>query len=437
MSISKIDRSFIQRAFQPKRNMHARNGVIGAVALACAVLSGCGGGGSSAPEVFAPTIVAQPTSQIAQAGSNVTFSVAIDGVGLLIRWQLSTDAGLNWADIANAIAAQYTVVAPTATMNGYRYRAIITNSAGTSVTSDPVTLTVATASHSAGDVFRDCTDVCSELVVLPRGSYQMGVRPATDVFRELASPLHTVTIGYDLAVGRSEVTRAEFSRFVQVTSYKTDAETGAGCYATNGLGVSFRTDRNWRTPGFSQTDTDPAVCISWNDAKAYVAWLNTASPVTTYRLLTESEWEYAARAGQGASRYSWGDDLAYQQVCAYANSVDRTATGTVPRLAGLIWADCVDGYAYTAPADALSANGFGLRNMIGNAWEWVEDGWHASYAGAPADGSAWVASAGELSHVYRGGSWNNHPTYLDPSYRARNAPSYSDEATGFRIARRL
>lgn len=409
-----------------------RHGI--AVAIVSAGLIAVAGSGGGSPGDTAPTIVAQPTSTTAQAGSDVTFSVTVGGNGLSFRWQLSTDAGLTWTDIANAIAAQYTVVAPTLAMNGYQYRAVVSNGSGQSVTTTPVTLTV---TRAVGEVFRDCADLCPELVVLPRGSVQMGVRPATDVFRELASPVHAVTIGYGLAVGRTEVTRAEFARFVQATAYSTTAESGTGCYATNGSGLAFRPDRNWSTPGFAQTDSDPVVCVSWTDAQAYVAWLNTVAPGHGFRLLSEAEWEYAARAGEGSFRYPWGDDTAYQQVCAYANGGDLTAAATVPRFAGTAWTQCADGHGTTAPANGLPANAFGLRHMIGNAWEWVQDGWHANYIGAPGDGSVWAAPAGENAVLYRGGSWSNHPTYLDPSYRARADRRYSEESIGFRVARTL
>lgn len=87
--------------------------------------------------------------------------------------------------------------------------------------------------------------------------------------------------------------------------------------------------------------------------------------------------------------------------------------------------------------DTYPANAFGLRSVIGNVWEWVEDGWHASYVGAPVDGSAWAPPPGDPSRIFRGGAWSNHPTYLDPAFRPRTLPGYSEEAIGFRVARTL
>lgn len=406
---------------------------LAATAAAWLALAGC----SVTPGDEPVAVSAQPVSQSARVGNDVTFTVSATGSDLAYRWQRSLDGGGTWADIAGATQASYTVVAPTLAMNGEQYRAIVSGSSGAPVTTAAVTLTVAPATRNVGEVFRDCTDVCPELVVMPAGRYAMGVRPATDVFRDQSSPLHTVTLNYTLAVGRTEVTRGEFARFVAATTYVTDAERSGGCVVSSANGTGARPDGTWRTPGFVQTDSHPVVCVSWNDAQAYVAWLNASAPGLGFRLMTEAEWEFVARAGSTATRYPWGDDLTYTQICGFANSGDLTATATVPRFAGTRWTNCSDGAGYTAPVDTYPANAFGLRSVIGNAWEWVQDGWHASYAGAPADGSAWAPPAGDATRIYRGGSWSNHPTYLDPAFRARGAPGYSEEAIGFRVARTL
>ncbi|OYU74124.1 MAG: hypothetical protein CFE32_18790, partial [Alphaproteobacteria bacterium PA3] len=361
---------------------------ITAVLVQCLALGACGGG-STATDSAVVTLSLQPTSAAARSGTAVTFSVAASGTGLLFRWQLSIDGGLAWNDIAGAIAAEYTVANPSVAMNGYLYRAVVSDALGHATTSSPATLTV-TASHAVGEVFHDCTPACPDLVVVAAGSFQMGARTATDVAVAQASPTHTVTLANPFALGRTEVSRAEFARFVTATGHVTDAEKGTGCWASSATAPALRLDATWRNPGFTQGDTEPVVCVSWNDAQAYVAWLNTVAGGVTYRLPTEAEWEYAARAGTTASRYAWGDDLSYVQICTYANGGDQTARAGVPRLATASVAACADGFATTAPADGLPANAFGLRHMVGNAWEWVQDGWHASYAGAPADGSAWA-----------------------------------------------
>ena len=162
----------------------------------------------------------------------------------------------------------------------------------------------------------------------------------------------------------------------------------------------------------------PAINVSWDDAQAYVKWLSsiTGKP---YRLLSEAEYEYAARAGTETA-YPWGDDI---------------------KLNGKAMANCVgcgsqwDG-EQTAPVGSFAANQFGLYDMVGNVWEWAEDCWNESYQGAPADGSAWTS--GDCSRrIIRGGSWNDNPVLLRSAYRLRNNAGGRDVSLGFRVARTL
>jgi formylglycine-generating enzyme required for sulfatase activity len=143
--------------------------------------------------------------------------------------------------------------------------------------------------------------------------------------------------------------------------------------------------------------------VSWEDATAYAAWLSEKTG-KTYRLPTESEWEFAARSGT-TSRFWWGEDI---------------------REGGKVWANCVGcGSKWdndqTAPGGSFAANQFGLQDTAGNVWEWVEDCWHENYEGAPADDSAWLeAGGGDCGRrVLRGGSWYNHPDGLRSAFRAR------------------
>ncbi len=142
---------------------------------------------------------------------------------------------------------------------------------------------------------------------------------------------------------------------------------------TDELEVRVRENASWRAPGFEQADRHPAVCVSWRDAQAYVAWLS-AETGERYRLPSEAEWERAARAGTETQRY-WGDGEADQ--CAYENGRTGGPGGR-----------CEDGMTYTAPVGSYAANGFGLFDLLGNVREWVEDCWHDDYAGAPDDGGA-------------------------------------------------
>ena len=159
------------------------------------------------------------------------------------------------------------------------------------------------------------------------------------------------------------------------------------------------------------------VCVSWKDAKAYVDWLSGKTG-KGYRLLSEAEWEYVARGGTRTSRY-WGAGEGGQ--CEYANGA----------------ASCRDRSVYTAEVGSYRANGFGLHDVLGNVWEWVEDCWHEDYTGAPVDGSAWT-SGGECGYrVLRGGSWVAKPRNLRSAIRIRNSTGNRVNFLGFRIARTL
>ena len=222
-----------------------------------------------------------------------------------------------------------------------------------------------------GTKLRDC-EGCPELVVVPAGTYRMGSPQTETGRREREGPVHGVTIAHPFAVGIHEVTRGEFSRFVSETGHS----AGDSCWTYENGAWMGRPGRTWRSPGFSQTDSHPVVCVSWSDAKAYVAWLGRKTG-QAYRLPSESEWEYVARAGTSTARY-WGESETDQ--CRYANGRDQAFVGQYPD-----WVDpddnqiavsCDDGHAATAPVGSYEANGFGLHDVIGNVWEWVEDCWN-------------------------------------------------------------
>jgi formylglycine-generating enzyme required for sulfatase activity len=179
-----------------------------------------------------------------------------------------------------------------------------------------------------------------------------------------------------------------------------------------------------------QDTTEPASCINWHDAKAYVAWLSQKTG-QSYRLLSEAEWEYAARGGSQlrlVSAKREGD------MCQYANIVDRTA-----KVIFTDWdvADCSDSYIYTSPVGTYAANSFGLYDMLGNVAEWVEDCWHSNYAGAPTDGSVWTSRADCSYRMLRGGSWLGSLEALGVASRGAQVPDDRDGAIGFRVARDL
>ena len=171
--------------------------------------------------------------------------------------------------------------------------------------------------------------------------------------------------------------------------------------------------------------------VSWEDARAYVRWLSGETGYE-YRLLTEAEWEYVARAGTQTARY-WGESESGQ--CRYGNGYDQTGLAEL-RFTYVDPASCSDGYARTAPVGMFEPNGFGLYDVLGNAWEWTQDCWNASYAGAPADGSAW--SSGDCSwRVLRGGSWGSEPSKLRSALHFRYLAGDRGYDHGFRVARTM
>ena len=179
-------------------------------------------------------------------------------------------------------------------------------------------------------------------------------------------------------------------------------------------------------------EDQPVVCVSWNDARRYIEWLNEETG-GGYRLPSESEWEYAVRAGS-VSRYHFGDDES--ELCRYGNVVDTTR---LPN--GGSWtnkANCSDGAVYPVAVGSYRPNPFGLYDMHGNVWEWVADCWHEDYEGAPTDGSAWTTGCdGGERAVVRGGSWSYGPRYLRAANRNWGRPSHSRINTGFRLVQDL
>lgn len=259
----------------------------------------------------------------------------------------------------------------------------------------------------SGDTFRDC-DGCPEMVVIPAGSFMMG-SPASERERTTSEQApRRVMIAKSFAAGKFEVTFAEWDACV----------SARGCtYRPN--------DKGWGK------DRRPVMNVSWNDAKSYIAWLSRKTG-KLYRLLSEAEWEYAARAGTTTARY-WGDSPS--EACVYANVHDAMNR----RITGYSWEThaCDDEYAHTAPVGSFQANGFGLHDMLGNVWEWVEDCWQESHHGGGADGSARVAGGDCGRRVVRGGGWYDTPRGVRSAARKWVATENQFYDVGFRLARTL
>jgi tol-pal system protein YbgF len=233
-----------------------------------------------------------------------------------------------------------------------------------------------------GETFKDCPD-CPEMVLIPPGSFRMG--DVTGSGNNDESPAHFVAVGYRFAVGRFEVTFDEWDACV------------------NDGGCRHRpSDEGWGRKG------RPVINVSWKDAKEYVSWLSRESG-KRYRLLSEAEWEYMARAGS-STKYP------------------RGITASRARF------DSRDG---TAPVGSYRSNEFGVYDTVGNVWEWTEDCWHSNYTGAPADGGAWTRGGKCGLRVLRGGSWENDSWFVRSAARSRDSAVNRDSYVGFRVGRTL
>jgi formylglycine-generating enzyme required for sulfatase activity len=281
------------------------------------------------------------------------------------------------------------------------------------------------------DGFRECEN-CPEMVVVPTGSFTMGSPEGENGRESEEGPQRVVTIAKPFAVGRLHVTVDQFAAFVAETRY----DAGSTCVIHEGDRREAK--GSWRNPGFAQDGSHPAVCLSWDDASAYVNWLarKTGKP---YRLLSEAEWEYAARGrtSPGAyPRFGSGDDET--DLCRHGNGADQKARD-IGWMKDWTLASCNDGYAYTSPAGHYEPNAFGLYDMAGNAWQWTADCYHDGYRDkeAPADGSAWTAGSCGNGRVSRGGSWSSVPSSLRPARRGWNAEGNVHNDTGLRLARTL
>lgn len=268
--------------------------------------------------------------------------------------------------------------------------------------------------------------VAPRLIVLPAGDFVMGAPRSEPGSLDAERPQHRVRIGYSLAVGKFDVTRGEFAEFVAEAKYHTGRD---GCVGFTGKSFETNNAYNWKNPGFPQTDDHPVVCVSWQDANAYATWLSrkTGKP---YRLLSEAEWEYAARGGR-RTPYWWGKRI--ETGCAFANMADLRAKRVFP------WwgvSNCDDRYVFTSPVGAYAPNPAGLYDISGNAWQWVLDCWNRDYAHAPANGAAWQAG-NCTQHIIRGGAWNDRPRGVRLAYRAKAHADVRGAGIGFRIARAL
>ncbi|MCP4697949.1 MAG: SUMF1/EgtB/PvdO family nonheme iron enzyme [Gammaproteobacteria bacterium] len=254
-----------------------------------------------------------------------------------------------------------------------------------------------------------------EMIPIPGGMFRMGdIQGGGDSDEK---PVHEVTLDR-FSIGKYEVKRGEFQQFAEAEKYVTEAKERKGCWGYKDGKRGWHKELNWRNPGFEQTDEHPAVCVSWNDAVAYIAWLNKMSG-EEYRLLTEAEWEYAARAGKETA-YWWGNEVSHE----YANY------GKDECCAGL--AQGKDQWENTAPVSSFAANPFGVYDTSGNVYEWVQDLYGGYSKKAQSNPGGPKSGAGR---VIRGGSWDDSPHSVRSAGRGGDDPGIRDDRVGFRLAR--
>lgn len=266
----------------------------------------------------------------------------------------------------------------------------------------------------SGKSFKDAP-FAPEMVVVPAGKFLMGSKDGEG--HEGERPQHEVKITKPFAVSRFVVTRGEFSTFVS----ETDHDLSDGAHIYEGDRCEWREGRSFRNPGFAQDERHPVVCVNWYDAQAYIKWLK-AKTGKDYRLLSEAEWEYVARAGT-VTQFWWGASLSTDQ--ANYNGDHSLDGGSKYEFRGK-----------TVPVDRFQPNPWGLYQVHGNVAEWLEDCWNDNYDGAPTDGSAWTTGNCEY-RVCRGGCFVSWPDRLRLAERGRIEPHFRMYYAGFRVARTL
>jgi formylglycine-generating enzyme required for sulfatase activity len=269
-------------------------------------------------------------------------------------------------------------------------------------TPTPTPIPTPTPTPLPGDTINLPGGVTIDLVGIPFGQFQMGRYPGEQDSRPEEDPQHTVTLGYSFYMAKTELTKAQWQALMNTTPW-------------------------WGEADVINDPDSPAVYVTWNDAQNYIAAINyhvtsTGQGPATFRLPSESEWEYACRAGT-TTRFYWGDDPAYSQIGDYA------------WYKGNAW-DIGEKYAHVVGLKL--PNAWGLHDMSGNVWEWCQDWWHTDYSqpGRPDDGSAWATQQpGYPEPVVRGGYWLYFPGYCRSAYRDRYFPAGRFNLLGFRLSR--
>ena len=281
------------------------------------------------------------------------------------------------------------------------------------------------SSHAQG------CDACSEMIPIKAGTYLMGA--TTQEFLgakgyqsmySYESPQHQVDVK-SFAISKFSVTRHQFSIFAKETGF-----SGKGCDVFNGHDWVVNPNSDWQNPGFQQTEQDPVVCVSWDDAQKFITWLSSkisSAKSKPYRLPTGEEWEYAARAGTTTPMY-WGSDRALQ--CRYENTRDLSEEKMGPDGPHV---NCDDGYARTAPVGSFQPNPWGLFDMLGNAYQWVSDCSHIGYRN-PVPAPPAIGASDCRMKVVRGAGWASVPFAVRSASRLAYKTDARESTLGFRLA---
>jgi len=247
-----------------------------------------------------------------------------------------------------------------------------------------------------------------EFMPVPSGCFQMGNNFGDVYFMEI--PVHEVCVS-GFSMGKFDVTRGDFRKFVTDTGYRTEAETGDGCYVYDGRAWKKDPAASWRSPGFPQNDDHPVVCVSWNDAVVYAQWISLKNG-GDFRLPTEAEWEYAARSGGKREKYAGSNDI--EEVAWYSGN-----SGNM-----------------THPVGQKRANGLGLYDMSGNVWQWTADRYGENYYRESPRINPMGPQTGK-NRIFRGGSWFYDRRGVRTTYRDFAIPEYRSSYLGFRLVTTL
>lgn len=282
------------------------------------------------------------------------------------------------------------------------------------------------------NIIQDC-EACPKLIVLEPGTFTLGADQEEgrrwkmlDRMSANEGPRVEVTVERRFALGQMEITHGQFAGFIQETGFKTKK----GCFHLTSAGWSVQPKLNWEDPGYAVTDDHPVACIKRPAILAYIDWLSEKTG-KSYRLPSEAEYEYAARAGSDTTTF-WGED--WTQACTYQNGADLTFVPNVPDIPYGQYAECDDGYVFTSPVGSYEPNPWGFYDLAGNVSESTADCYQDSHDGMPTNGAP-VSKSRCRAWVAKGGSWAGFPGLLRPATRLRIREVTTGTGFGFRVAR--